>query len=127
MSTKASKEVRFCPETKKSDPSKRTQNGSRINQAGISGFRMPRSSKSMEAVKVLKQIGNKLKALRLMQRRKQRSSCKVSSSATLARSRSCATAADSFDSHRAEAIEDCIEFLNSSASLQRSNSVSSCT
>ncbi|GFZ01627.1 hypothetical protein Acr_15g0002360 [Actinidia rufa] len=27
------------------------------------------------------------------------------------------------DSHRAEAINDCIEFINSSSSLQRSNSV----
>ncbi|GFY93190.1 hypothetical protein Acr_08g0015860 [Actinidia rufa] len=49
-----------------------------------------------------------------------RSSRKVSSS-SLMRSRSCA---ETIDSHRAEAIEDCIEFLYSSSSLQRSNSVS---
>jgi hypothetical protein len=49
-----------------------------------------------------------------------KSSRKVTSS-SLPRSRSLAEAVDS---QRAEAIEDCIEFLNSSSSLQRSNSVS---
>ncbi|KAL2533835.1 Uncharacterized protein Adt_07186 [Abeliophyllum distichum] len=44
------------------------------------------------------------------------------SSASLARSHSYA---ETLDSQRAEAIEDCIEFLNSSSSLQRSNSVTS--
>lgn len=49
-----------------------------------------------------------------------RSSRKVSSS-TLARSRSYV---DTLDTHRAEAVEDCIEFLNSSSCLRKSNSVS---
>ncbi|XP_010553088.1 PREDICTED: josephin-like protein [Tarenaya hassleriana] len=47
----------------------------------------------------------------------------ASSSAHLTRSKSLAES----ESHRAEAIEDCIEFLNSSSSLSRSNSVSTCS
>lgn len=52
-----------------------------------------------------------------------RSSRKVSSSSTLARSRSYADT--SLDTQRAEAVEDCIEFLNSSSCMRKkSNSVS---
>lgn len=51
-----------------------------------------------------------------------RSSRKVSSSATLARSRSCVDT--TLDTHRAEAVSDCIEFLNSSSVLRKCNSVS---
>ncbi|XP_054785117.1 uncharacterized protein LOC129291663 [Prosopis cineraria] len=47
---------------------------------------------------------------------KRRSSRKVSSS-TMVRSRS--LSAGSSDSHRAEAVEDCIEFLHSSSSRER--------
>ncbi|CAI9780096.1 unnamed protein product [Fraxinus pennsylvanica] len=60
------------------------------------------------------------RALRCMSSRN-RCSRKVSS-ASLARSHSYA---ETLDSQRAEAIEDCIEFLNLSSSLQRSNSVTS--
>ncbi|CAN7002387.1 unnamed protein product [Brassica rapa subsp. trilocularis] len=48
------------------------------------------------------------------------SSSSSSSSIYMQRSKSLAES----ESHRAEAIEDCIEFLNSSFSLSRSNSVS---
>ncbi|CAF2102537.1 hypothetical protein BRARA_E03113 [Brassica rapa] len=48
------------------------------------------------------------------------SSSSPSSSIRMKRSKSLAES----ESHRAEAIEDCIEFLNSSFSLSRSNSVS---
>lgn len=63
--------------------------------------------------------------------RKKRSSRKVSSSSTtttsLTRSSSYAQTLI-YDSQRAQAIEDCIEFLNSSSSsLHRSSSVSSTT
>ncbi|XP_022841965.1 uncharacterized protein LOC111365657 [Olea europaea var. sylvestris] len=58
------------------------------------------------------------RAFRCISSRK-RCSRKVSY-ASLARSRSYA---ETLDSQRAEAIEDCIEFLNSSSSLLRSNSV----
>ncbi|TMW82712.1 hypothetical protein EJD97_005210 [Solanum chilense] len=62
--------------------------------------------------------------------RKKRSSCKVSSSSstTTSLTRSSSYAQTSiYDSQRAQAIEDCIEFLNSSSSLPRSSSVSSTT
>ncbi|XP_042059905.1 uncharacterized protein LOC121804427 [Salvia splendens] len=70
-------------------------------------------------------IGEKVsRAMPAAAGRRRRCSCKVSSSASLGRCRSYAETLD--DSRRAEAIEDCIEFFNSSSSsLQRSNSVSS--
>ncbi|KAL3531715.1 hypothetical protein ACH5RR_005236 [Cinchona calisaya] len=92
-------------------------------------FRIPKTSSSsslsseFSGIRFLKRVGtNVTKALRLMSSRN-KCSRKVSSAATLARSRSYAEALD--DSQRAEAIEDCIEFLNSSSSLQRCNSVAS--
>lgn len=88
----------------------------------ILSFRLPKSSRC-SPVRFLKRIGAKVaRALQYVSMRK-RASKKVSSS-TLARSRSLA---ESIESHRAEAIEDCIEFLNSSASMSRSNSVSACS
>ena len=48
------------------------------------------------------------------------SSCSSSSSIYLVKSKS----VNESESHRAEAIEDCIEFLHSSSSLSRSNSIS---
>lgn len=93
--------------------------GIRIAKKG-SGF--PSSSSPAAAIRFLKRIGTKVAmALRFMSSRK-KSSRKVSS-ASLARSRSYAETLH--DSQRAEAIEDCIEFLNSSSSLQRSNSLAS--
>ncbi|KAM7526436.1 hypothetical protein LguiA_016338 [Lonicera macranthoides] len=90
--------------------------GSKKKVVGIWSLRLQRNS----AVRFLNCIGSKVaRALRFVSAT--RSSRKVSSSSTLARSRSYA---EPLDSHRAEALEDCIEFLNSSSSLQRSNSVS---
>ncbi|XP_052172128.1 josephin-like protein [Diospyros lotus] len=97
---------------------------------GILGFRQPRNSGiSPAGMGLLRSIEAKfVKAFRFVSIG--RSSRKFSSSSlTLARSRSYA---EIIDSHRVEAIEDCIEFLNSSSSsssssfssLQRSNSVS---
>ncbi|PKI53859.1 hypothetical protein CRG98_025754 [Punica granatum] len=78
---------------------------------------------SRSPVQFFRRLGDKTaKVLRLVY--SQRSSRKVSSSAghaTLVRSRSLV---DQTESHRAEAIEDCIEFLNSYSSLHRSSSVS---
>ncbi|KAL3327293.1 hypothetical protein AABB24_035122, partial [Solanum stoloniferum] len=62
--------------------------------------------------------------------RKKRSSPKVSSSSTTSLTRSSSYAQTLiYDSQRAQAIEDCIEFLNSSSSssLHRCSSVSSTT
>ncbi|KAF8105113.1 hypothetical protein N665_0163s0083 [Sinapis alba] len=50
-------------------------------------------------------------------------SCSSSSSIYLVKSKS----VNESESHRAEAIEDCIEFLHSSSSLSRSNSISACS
>ncbi|XP_059647154.1 josephin-like protein [Cornus florida] len=131
MLRKMSKRVGFSPDVNEKPTCLHKHGGGRgkvaVNRKrviGIWSFRLPRSS-SFAPVGFLKRIAAKVaRALQLVSTRK-RSSCKVSSSSmssSLARSRSYA---DQIDSHRAEAIEDCIEFLNSSSSLQRSNSVSS--
>lgn len=83
------------------------------------------SSSGFYPMSFLKDIGTKMgSALSFFSNRKRYNSHKVVSSTSLARSSSYA---ERFDSQRAEAIEDCIHFLNlnsSSNSLQRSNSVS---
>lgn len=112
--------------TPQNPPTPPPMTGARNRGAGACTFRLPTRSSKFQPVKFLRRLGAKLaRAMRLMSMRKQRSSCKVSSSssAALVRSRSCADPITD-NSHRAEAIGDCIEFLNSS-SLPRSNSVSS--
>lgn len=94
--------------------------GNRKRLAGIFSFRLRRGSR-FSPVRFLKKLGAKVARVLRCASSKRKSSRKVSSS-SLARSRSYV---DPMDSHRAEAIEDCIEFLNSSCSLPRSNSVSS--
>ncbi|MCD7452149.1 hypothetical protein HAX54_015261 [Datura stramonium] len=89
------------------------------------------SSSEFSVAIFLKNIGTKVaSALNFLSNsNRKRSSRKVSSSSAscLARSRSYAETLI-HDSQRAEAIEDCIEFLNSSSSsLHRSSSVSSTT
>ncbi|KAK9289872.1 hypothetical protein L1049_008033 [Liquidambar formosana] len=124
MSRKASKRVSFSPDVndrpkiffKHSSGVKLAGNRKRV--ARICSFRIPKGSEFSPA-RFLWRLGAKVaRALRFVSMRR-RSSRKVCSS-SLARSRSYA---DPIDSHRAEAIEDCIEFLNSSSSLPRSNSV----
>ncbi|XAR50855.1 hypothetical protein NMG60_11005306 [Bertholletia excelsa] len=93
------------------------------NRRGVMGnwsFRLPESP-GLSRAGPLRRIGARVAtALRLVASRRS-SSCKVSSP-SLGRSRSYSEA---LDSHRAEAVEDCIEFLNSfSTSLPRSSSVS---
>lgn len=85
------------------------------------------SSSSSYVASFVKNIGTKVaSALNFFSNsNRKRSSRKVSSSTSLARSRSYAETSI-YDSQRAQAIEDCIEFLNSS-SLHRSSSVSSTT
>lgn len=125
MSRRANKRVSFSPDAndkptiflKHGDSGRVAGNRKRV--AGIFIFRLPRSSR-LSPARLLRHLGAKVaRALRFVSIRR-RSSHKVSSS-SLARSRSIA---ESIDSHRAEAVEDCIEFLNSSSSLQRSNSIS---
>ncbi|KAK2657252.1 hypothetical protein Ddye_010304 [Dipteronia dyeriana] len=129
MSSKASKRVSFSPDVYDKPTVYLKHGGGCSGRAagnrkrvvvGIFSFRLPRSSRSFSPARLLERLGAKVvRAFRCVSLRK-RSSRKVSSS-TLVRSRSLA---ESIDSHRAEAIEDCIEFLNSSSSMSRSNSVS---
>ncbi|GJV63867.1 hypothetical protein Tco_1474695 [Tanacetum coccineum] len=73
----------------------------------------------MAPVKYLKHVGNWMVAVLCFVVPRKRGSTKVSSSGTpkhISRSQ--------FDSQRVEAMKDCIEFINSSSSLTRSNSVS---
>ncbi|KAI3447764.1 hypothetical protein Pfo_004429 [Paulownia fortunei] len=83
-------------------------------------FKLPKGSR-FSLGSFFRNIGAKVVGALPLVSTRRRCSGKVSS-ASLARSRSYA---ETLDSQRAEAIEDCIEFLNSSSSLQRSNSVSS--
>lgn len=75
------------------------------------------------AMKLLSDLKTKVGKVICLVSKKSKSSPKVSSSSNLNRSRSLLE-----DSHRAQALEDCIQFLNSSSNssyLKRTNSVSS--
>ncbi|KAE8729446.1 hypothetical protein F3Y22_tig00003715pilonHSYRG00180 [Hibiscus syriacus] len=73
-------------------------------------------------VRFLKNLGGKAaKGLHVVSMRIRPSRKVSSTSSSLGRSKPIVTPADS---HRNAAIEDCIKFINSSASLPRSNSVS---
>ncbi|MBA0752933.1 hypothetical protein Gogos_000055 [Gossypium gossypioides] len=126
MSRRTIKRVSFSPDVSerpklfvKHGGSATTRGGNRRRVVvGIFTFRLVERS-SFSPASFLRHVGAKVAgALRFVSIRGN-SSRKVSSS-NLPRSRSLA---ESIDSHRAEAIEDCIEFLNSSSSLSRSNSV----
>ncbi|XP_044474217.1 josephin-like protein [Mangifera indica] len=126
MSSRASKRVSFSPDVNDKPPvfvkhggSKKLGGSRRRVSVGIFSFRVPKSSEFSPG-SFLRRLGAKMARTRCFLSTPKRSSCKVSSS-TLQRSRSLA---DSIDSHRTEAIEDCIEFLNTSSSISRSNSVS---
>ncbi|MBA0821590.1 hypothetical protein Goarm_018436 [Gossypium armourianum] len=82
------------------------------------GFMRCKTSK-FSPVRFLKHLGGKLARGLHVVSMKIRQSPKVSSSS--GRSKPFVTP---IDSHRIAAVEDCIEFINSSASLPRSNSVS---
>ncbi|PSS23806.1 Centromere protein like [Actinidia chinensis var. chinensis] len=117
-----SKRVSFSPDVNEKPPTFRgsgTKGGRNKRKfTRIRSFRLTKNT-SFSTVGFLRRIGARIaRAMCFVSTR--RSSRKVSSS-SLMRSRSCA---ETIDSHRAEAIEDCIEFLYSSSSLQRSNSVS---
>ncbi|KAF8031998.1 hypothetical protein BT93_D1034 [Corymbia citriodora subsp. variegata] len=127
MSRKASKRVSFSPDIDDRPAILLEYGGSakdgrgRKRVAATWSFRLAKELQFSPSG-FLRRLGDKAtKVLRCVS--SGRSSRKVSSSAPqLMRSRSLA---DQSESHRAEAIEDCIKFLNSSCSLQRSSSVSS--
>ncbi|ONI03649.1 hypothetical protein PRUPE_6G271900 [Prunus persica] len=131
MSRKASKRVSFSPDVnekpilylKQSGDNGTRVGGSRNRVTGIWAFRLLKDTTELPApIKLLRTLRAKVaRAVCIISARK-RTSRKVSSSNHLTRSRS---VSDPIESHRAEALEDCIEFLNSAASLQRSNSVTS--
>ncbi|CAL5192267.1 unnamed protein product [Lathyrus oleraceus] len=79
-------------------------------------FKFTTESKLSSPLKFLVQLGTKVASSIKSVSMKRRSSRKVSSSSTLVRSRSIS---DLTDSHRAETVEDCIEFLHSSSSRER--------
>ncbi|KAE8654264.1 Sulfoquinovosyldiacylglycerol 2 [Hibiscus syriacus] len=131
MSRRTSKRVSFSPHIgerptmflKHGGSSSTTTRGNKRRVVGIFTFRVVESSRFSPAT-FLRHVGAKVAgALRFVSIRGNSSSRKVSGS-KLSRSRSLT---ESVESHRAEAIEDCIEFLNSSSSLSRSNSVSTCS
>lgn len=132
MLRSSSKQVIFSPDS----TSKPTISGIKAREMSIAGsnkrvlgiftIRLPKDSK-FSPRSFFRRVSSKVaQALRLESVRR-KSSGKVSS-ASLARSRSVAESVDSYR-HRAEDIEDCIEFLNSSSSfssLHRTSSVSAC-
>lgn len=130
MSRKASKRVSFSPDVNdKPTMFLKHGGGTRVSGGrkrviGIWSFRLPKDS-GFSAVNFLHRLQAKVvRAIRFISMRRKSSSRKVDVSSSLVRSRSVSDPIID-ESHRAEAIEDCIEFLNSSSSLPRSNSVSS--
>lgn len=89
-------------------------------------FKRSESSPSpSSAIRYLKLLGGKMvAAFRMMSpKRSRKGSRKVTSSESTAKPPAPPPPPPALDSHRAEAIDDCIQFINSS-SLPRSNSVS---
>ncbi|VVA90292.1 unnamed protein product [Arabis nemorensis] len=88
------------------------------------GLRLPRKTE-VTAARLIKHLGCKFaKGLRLVvMRKKKRSPPSKGSSCSSGRSQP-SIIPISNDSHRSEAIEDCIQFINSSSSFTRSNSTS---
>ncbi|XP_057756121.1 uncharacterized protein LOC130975329 [Arachis stenosperma] len=85
----------------------------------IESFTLPKDSTMSTPVRFLIQIGTKVaSAIRDVSMRR-RSSRKVSSSSSSTLVRSYSVSDHTTDSHRAEAVEDCIEFLHSSSTRER--------
>ncbi|KAF7845394.1 josephin-like protein [Senna tora] len=90
--------------------------GNRKRIIGNWSFRVAKDPR-LSPVRFLLRLGAKVaRATIKVVSMRRRSSRKVSSSSNLVRSRSLS---DPTDSHRAEAVEDCIEFLHSSSSRER--------
>ncbi|CAH8385521.1 unnamed protein product [Eruca vesicaria subsp. sativa] len=90
------------------------------------GLRLPRKTEAT-AARMIKHLGCKFaKGLRLVvMRKKKKSPTSKGGSSSFSSGRSQPSIMPiSNDNHRSEAIEDCIEFINSSSSFTRSNSTS---
>lgn len=92
----------------------RNNKKSEIGRTSIN-FKVSKESK-LSPLRFLVKLGTKVASSIRSVSIRRRSSRKVSSSSTLVRSRSIS---DLTDSHRAETVEDCIEFLHSSSSRER--------
>ncbi|MCD7462756.1 hypothetical protein HAX54_049296 [Datura stramonium] len=86
-------------------------------------FKMPNRSQ-LSPIKFFKHIGGKMAAVMKKMSSSRRNCRKVTNSSERAAICVKPSVALNIDSHRAEAIDDCIQFFNSSSSLPRSNSVS---
>ncbi|KAK2361032.1 hypothetical protein P8452_64893 [Trifolium repens] len=85
-------------------------------EIGSGNFKFTTEQSKLSPLKFLVQLGTKVASSIKSVSMKRRSSRKVSSSSTFVRSRSIS---DLTDSHRAETVEDCIEFLHSSSTRER--------
>ncbi|XP_023539544.1 uncharacterized protein LOC111800185 [Cucurbita pepo subsp. pepo] len=121
MTRKSSKRVSFSPDVN-DNPTVVLKHGGGEDGAGTLSFGLSRDTRHLPVGFLQSFKARVSEAIRFVSTKK--SSRKVSSAATFTRSRS---VSDSMESHRAEAIEDCIEFLNHSSSLSRLNSVSGST
>ncbi|XP_052182709.1 josephin-like protein [Diospyros lotus] len=85
-------------------------------------FRAAGRSSELSLTKCLRHLGGKVAAaLHFICRKRRHPAAPNYASSASGRSNSSVAATDS---HRAEAINDCIQFINSSSSLQKSNSLS---
>ncbi|CAN4101837.1 unnamed protein product [Withania somnifera] len=101
-----------------------TTNDARSSTSTTScSFKMPNRSQ-LSPIKLFKILGVKMAGVIKMMSSSKRSCRKVTNSSEKATISAKPTAALNIDSHRAEAIDDCIQFINLSSSLPRSNSVS---
>lgn len=100
-----------------------TTNDARSTTTTSCSFKIPNRSQ-LSPIKIFKHLGGKMAALMKMVSSSKRSCRKVTNSSERATISAKPTAALNIDSHRAEAIDDCIQFINLSSSLPRSNSVS---
>lgn len=104
----------------KQKSSKRVTDGGKTKCMGTCKFRLPKRCESLP-IRYLQHIGRKVSiAMRFLFIRKRGSYKEGVSSSGRGK-----TFVSPIDSHRAEAIDDCIEFINSSSSLQKSDSVKS--
>ncbi|CAH8356330.1 unnamed protein product [Eruca vesicaria subsp. sativa] len=131
MSRKTCKRVSFCPNPEATDEPIFPKHHDR-RKVVLIGFLSCGLRSSPAARKLMRRIGASFaRTLRSMSLRRNTtdktsstvllSSSSASSSSTIYMKRSKSLAES--ESHRAEAIEDCIKFLNSSFPLTRSNSV----
>ncbi|OIT19441.1 PREDICTED: josephin-like protein [Nicotiana attenuata] len=87
-------------------------------------FKMP-SRSELSPIKLFKHIGGKMAAVvKMMSSKGSRRSCRKVTNSSEKTAISKSLVIPNIDSHRAEAIDDCIQFINMSSSLPRSNSVS---